>query len=201
MGPPTYPGPVRGWPPPCSPFLGSVPGEGGERGSPRAQGRSRFPQARCPAQEPKSRSLDGGGEQRSPVQPGPPDSHFSHHQSLLLYGTLWPPVLYAPTQIAPEPAGPPLSPSPILSLLPPSSPRRPLKDPAAQTPRPWSPRAPCSRPRSPQGKPPLGPGEVEALTTGRDRPGQGEGVVGDTDKEKIGHSPKGPATGVPEKMG
>lgn len=154
-----------------------------------------------PGAQPKSRSLDGGGEQRSPVQPGPPDSHFSHHQSLLLYGTLWPPVLYAPTQIAPEPAGPPLSPSPILSLLPPSSPRRPLKDPAAQTPRPWSPRAPCSRPRSPQGKPPLGPGEVEALTTGRDRPGQGEGVVGDTDKEKIGHSPKGPATGVPEKMG
>lgn len=47
----------------------------------------------------------------------------------------------------------------------------PLKDPAAQTPRPRFPWAPRSRPGSPQGKPPLGPGDVEALTTGRHRPG------------------------------
>lgn len=47
----------------------------------------------------------------------------------------------------------------------------------------------------------MGPGEVETLTTGRHGPEQGEGVVGDGDKEKTGQSPKEPGTGVPEKIG
>ena len=118
MGPPTNPGPWRGWSPPYSPFLGSVPGEGGEGGSPRAQGRSRFPQAGCPTQQQEFGWRKGTG---SPVQPGPQDPHFSHHQLLLLSGTLLPPVLYTPTQIFPEPDGPPLSPRPILYFHPPPS--------------------------------------------------------------------------------
>ena len=202
MGPPTNPGPRRGWSPPYSPFLGSVPGEGGEGGSPRAQGRSRFPQAGCPTQQQEFGWRKGTG---SPVQPDPQDPHFSHHQLLLLSGTLLPPVLYTPTQIFPEPDGPPLSPRPILYFHPP--PLSPLKDPGAQTPRHRFFWASCSRPGNPQGKPSSGPvssgpGGVETLTTGRDRPVQGEGLEGDRGKEKIGHNPEGPGPGpgVPGKM-
>lgn len=133
------------WPPSrLPPFWAQFLARKVKRGSPRAHGRSRFPQARA---QPSSGSLDGGREQGSPVQPAPLNPLFSPPT----FASLWHPLgLPSSTPLPRLPrslTASPLSPSPSLSPLSPSSsfPQlsrtlpSPFKDPGVQTPRPWFP--------------------------------------------------------------
>lgn len=158
-----------------------------------------------PGAQPSSRSLDGGRGQAH-LSNQAPKTHIFHTTnfcfslalSCLLSCT--PQPRFSQSLMAPHFLLAPFS----TSTPPPLS---PLKDPGAQTPRHRFFSASCSRPGNPQGKPSSGPvssgpGGVETLTTGRDRPVQGEGLEGDRGKEKIGHNPEGPGPGpgVPGKM-
>nr|XP_019840887.1 PREDICTED: basic salivary proline-rich protein 4-like [Bos indicus] len=178
-GPPSLPAPTTGWPPvppTHPPFLGSVPREGGEGEQPQGTGKERVPTG--PALR---RSLNGGRERGSPVQPGLLDLLFSHHQARLLSDCSESPVLYTQPSLRAGSS----SPSPFLDFHPPvprHKPARPfpvsLKDLSVQTPRPWFPWLPAQslgvllRAGPPQAQAALTLVGSEGLIAGKDRPGQ-----------------------------
>lgn len=89
-------------------------------GSPRTQGRSRFPQARAGKQQEFGWG-EGSRAHLSNQLSCPPRPTLHTTNLCFSLEPSGPPVLYTPTCIAPEPDGQPLPPSLFLSLLPPSS--------------------------------------------------------------------------------